>query len=254
MVTLEPETMAETVGFWQAKGFFTQELEEINVSAGCSLTSQPTVLQDRPRRFAVGNKLAVSQFFKAWHEQNTDEIGGLLGYPKCCRNSYKKFCIDQRYFDPTWPIAVETCSITDDQLLIQIEASAEINVFWRSVGVRCVPHLPCRFDCAASLALSQRFLDAAMRHGFIDEVQWLREILSWPLEWSALHGIAEIKTPILKICTKTDFTRQKAVARRFGQGYPNEGGQGITFPYHLPQRKKLTESPGFQRGLINLAG
>ena len=34
----------------------------------------------------------------------------------------------------------------------------------------------------------------------------LYEILDWQLEWSALHGIAEIKNSLFKISTRTDAT------------------------------------------------
>ena len=30
-------------------------------------------------------------------------------------------------------------------------------------------------------------------------VSWLMEMLSWNVQWSALHGIAEIKTPVFPI-------------------------------------------------------
>ena len=30
------------------------------------------------------------------------------------------------------------------------------------------------------------------------------EILSWPVEWSVLHGIAEIKTPIFRVISRSD--------------------------------------------------
>ena len=82
-------------------------------------------------------------------------------------------------------------------------------------------------------------------------MDWLLDILSWPTEWSALHGIAEIKTPVLKGSVRTDATPNKYVVRRKGDTFPLEGAQGLNFPYRIPRKPLLTQSPGFQRGLDN---
>ncbi len=87
--------------------------------------------------------------------------------------------------------------------------------------------------------------------GYEEEMEWLLEILSWPLEWSCLHGIAEIKTPVLKVSTTTDATASKYVVRVQGDRYPAEGSQGLNFPYRLSQPPLVTQSRGFQRGLAN---
>ena len=82
----------------------------------------------------------------------------------------------------------------------------EANILWRWMGARAVPHLPCRFDCEPTVALAQQCLAVGRAAGFDTEMDWLLEILRWPVEWSALHGIAEIRTPVLKVSTRTDAT------------------------------------------------
>ena len=66
--------------------------------------------------------------------------------------------------------------------------------------------------------------------GFGAEIEWLGEILGWPLEWSALHGIAEIKTPVLRASARTDATPRKYVVRWEGESYPEGGASGLRFP------------------------
>ena len=44
-------------------------------------------------------------------------------------------------------------------------------------------------------------------------MQALREILNFPLEWSSLHGIAEIINPIFKISTRSDATKYRYTIR-----------------------------------------
>jgi SAM-dependent methyltransferase len=56
-------------------------------------------------------------------------------------------------------------------------------------------------------------------------------MLTWPMEWSALHGIAEIRTPLLKIATDAEATPEKHVVRTTGSAYPDEGARGIVYPY-----------------------
>jgi len=97
----------------------------------------------------------------------------------------------------------------------------------------------------------ERFVEVGRAAGYEQEMDWLLEILSWPVEWSALHGIAEVKTPVLKVSTRTDATPGKYVVRRQGDAYPAEGAQGLAFPYRMPRRPLLTQSPSFHRGLVN---
>jgi hypothetical protein len=76
-------------------------------------------------------------------------------------------------------------------------------------------------------------------------------MLRWPVEWSALHGIAEIKTPVVKISTRTDATPQKYTVRYLGDRYPEIGVQGLTFPYKQPAKRKVSDSQQYKAGLEN---
>ena len=60
-------------------------------------------------------------------------------------------------------------------------------------------------------------------------MDWIEEILSWPASWSALHGIAEVKTPVLKVSTRTDATAHEFVVRRHGRGMPAEAAPAWSF-------------------------
>ena len=62
-------------------------------------------------------------------------------------------------------------------------------------------------------------------------MDWLEEILSWPASWSALHGIAEVKTPVLKASTRTDATAHEFIVRRHGPRLPAEAVAGLGFPF-----------------------
>ena len=151
--------------------------------------------------------------------------------------------------DTTWPMAVATVGETNGEHELTVAGPPEGNILWRWMGARAVPHLPCRFDCAATVGLGRRLMEIGREGGHAEAMSWLGDILRWPVEWSALHGIAEVKTPVLKVSTRTDATPVKYVVRREGDRYPTEGARGLVFPYRVPTRRRVTESRGFRRGL-----
>jgi SAM-dependent methyltransferase len=89
--------------------------------------------------------------------------------------------------------------------------------------------------------------------GFELECKWLEEILRWPAEWSALHGIAEIRTPVVKIVTLTDATPGKLRVRYQGTPTlsPEHAGTGLVFPFRRKSSLPLILSRAFQLGLAN---
>src|SRR5207302_1772102 len=175
----------------------------------------------------------------------------MLGYPACCYAFFRQVWVEQGLVDTTWPMAVATASPSNGTTIIEVNGPPEANILWRWMGARAVPHLPCRPDCRDTLEFGKKLVEVGRETGYGTEMDWLVEILSWPAEWSALHGIAEIKTPVLKVSTRTDATARKYVVRRHGEAYPAAGAQGLTFPYRIPRRPLLTESRAFQRGLAN---
>jgi hypothetical protein len=205
---------------------------------------------DRPFRVRVviARLHDLAAFKRAWDDADQEGIGSMLGYPPCCREFFRDVWVEQGLVDPTWPMAVASPGRQEDAGLVEVDGPPQANIFWRWMGVRAVPHLPCRADCAATIALADQMLAVGREAGFQEEMEWTLEILSWPLEWSALHGIAVVKTPILKVTTMTDATADKYVVRRAGTSYPREGSRGLDFPYR-PARRGLSSSQAFERGL-----
>lgn len=178
-------------------------------------------------------------------------MGQLLGFPDCCQHFFRETWVEQSLVDTTWPMATSTKNVLREATNVEVDGSAEANILWRWMGIRAVPHLPCSFECEHTVALGKKLVQVGRDTHYNEEMDWLMDILDWPVEWSALHGIAEIKTPILKVSTRTDATSSKYVVRREGQTFPSEGAQGLRFPYKPPLKPFLTKSPAFQRGLDN---
>ena len=197
IATSAPENLPSLGHTWAEHGLSAVPIEMIGVN-GQPYAATPVAVQAGgpfAYRIVVGRVDDVAAFGRAWEVGDDTAIGELLGYPACCRDFFRGTWVDEGMVDTTWPMAaasgrVEACSV-------EVAGPPLANILWRWVGARAVPHLPCRTDCEATVAFGEALVAVGRATGFADEMDWLEEVLSWPVEWSALHGIAEIKTPIL---------------------------------------------------------
>lgn len=179
----------------------------------------------------IGRRRDAKSFRSAWCRMDHFEMGGLLGFPSCCRTFFGYAFKEAHFNDPVWLIAQDTPGNRVTGNTVEVSGHAEINIFWRYLGVRMVPHLPCNFQCVESKLLAQRFANLGESLGFTEVMATMREVFRWPLEWSGLHGIAEVRTPIVKFVFPTDATATKLTVRWQGDVYPEIGAHGIGFPY-----------------------
>lgn len=155
-------------------------------------------------------------FLEAWREQNNQKIGIYLGYPQCCRNFFSQYWVDQNWMDTTLPMLMDGKSW-------DCNGHLECNILLRHLGVRAVSHLPCSFHCEESKAIGKALLEVAVEEGYTIEVDWIYEMLAWPISWSSLHGIAITTTPVLKIVSATDALKEKVEVSNRGIILPLEG-------------------------------
>ena len=204
-------------------------------------------------QLVIGRPAEVDAFLRAWAAGDAAAMGRLLGQPACCLAFQYRVWAELGLEDTTWPMALAGGPPTNGGTLLEMTGPPQTNVLWRWLGVRPVPHLPCGPTCPHTVALADRLAEVGRRAGFAAEMDWLAEILSWPVEWSSLHGIAEVRTPVLKISTRTDPLARAYVVRRHGDHYPDEGANALRFPYRQARAPLLTLSHGFRRGLENAA-
>lgn len=197
-------------------------------------------------RVVIGEKQDLISFRKAWNDRDDIAIGELLGYPDCCQQFFSKIWVSEQKIDTTWDMFAQDQH--SDCLNIK-DLPIYNNLFWRWMGVRTVSHLPCSKNCQASMDLGASLLELGSTVGYKDEINWIKEILSWPINWSSLNGIAEIKTPILKFITNTDLYPSKKEIKIYSTSYPENGASGVNFPYTSKPLKKLSEKKSFQKGL-----
>jgi SAM-dependent methyltransferase len=252
ITVVSSESLVESSATWLDHGLMALPFE-IQGSAN-SYSSTPVAYEaGKPFVFraVVGRPDDVRAFRAAWVASDDKAIGALLGYPPCCTAFFRRTWVDQRLVDTTWAMACETVQEVNGHRTLEVRGPPEANILWRWMGVRAVPHLPCRFDCPSTVELGRRLVEVGRAAGYAQEMDWLMEILRWPLEWSALHGIAEVRTPVLKVSTRTDATPVTYVVRRAGDAYPAEGARGLVFPYRVPAKPLLTSSVAFRRGLAH---
>lgn len=236
--SLTPQALVEVSGWAAEKGLSTVALGQQGRAEGYSASSAPFD-PSKPwnYRVAIVEPDFSPHFLEAWRSGNDENIGMLLGFPVCCRRFFKRVWVDAKRVDTTWEMALETWKsgiITEPLMgMLQGESISECNILLRWLGVRMIPHLPCSFNCEATKGRGQQYAKLFIRYGYKKELHWIQEMLRWSVEWSALHGIAEIKTPVCKIAARTDATPSKYTVRLHGDYYPSEGASGLEFPYQM---------------------
>lgn len=209
--------------------------------------------EEQPLKYwaVIGTDENNQVFKSAYQNGEQDTMSLLQGSPECCTNFFHKMGIEEKFFDMTWPMAVNTKEEEIQQNTIGVEPIFQCNTLLKSLGIKPVFHSPCSFNCPGTIELADKLNTLGEKIGYKKEINWLSEILSWPVEWSALHGIAEIKTPILKISTNTDATAVKYTVRFMGTLYPEETVTGLVFPYLQPDRLLISGSKSYKKGLLN---
>ncbi|MEM7040739.1 MAG: hypothetical protein AAF570_27505 [Bacteroidota bacterium] len=137
--------------------------------------------------------------------------------------------------------------------IIQLDTHPILNVLLRPLGIYLFRHHLCSFDCAATTAMYEGIFQQYLETPDRPEARWLAEMLSWPVQYSALHGIAEVHTPVFKLIVPTRPSLGKHTVRLNGTLVPEHAAKGVHFPYRLPRKKTVTDSRGFKNGLQSIA-
>ena len=222
------------------------------------LVASPTESKTNLSRYAASLKqVPVSPEFhvlvgSAETVGNTDweddaAVGAILGYPQCCVAFFEDVWCGQHYIDTSWPMAANTVAVASPTSPLVIDDPLPYcNIFNRWASVRAVAHLPCSLKCEATQEVGAAFVYLGRQLGHCQEMDDLEAVLSWPVEWRALHGVAEVRSPLFRITSNTDATASTYVVQLRGSSYPAEGAQGTVFPYKRNMGRVLTEGRSFR--------
>jgi hypothetical protein len=204
LTTVNPEGLAPLSAWAASHGLAITVLASEPLGDG--YTSAVPLTGKLGLRVAVfGGAVSGTAWQDAWGD--ADEVGRLLGFPECCRSFFEREWGPR--IDMTVPMARGATAVA---------GPVETNVLLRQLGLRCVPHLPCAFDCARSVELGREML-SVFRKLDADAASWLEEALSWEVLWTALHGACEVTTfgdggnPILKFAASTDYSAKRLALR-----------------------------------------
>lgn len=252
LTSVASDQLVQRSAHWAGHGLAAMPVSMSGTCGGYASTSiAPRVGEPFEYRIAVGALPAVSALKRAIDAGDDGEMGRLLGFPSCCIAFFRRTWVDDHCVDTTWAMAANsvTADVRGQTLDIPEGTPFQANILWRWIGPRAVPHLPCSFMCSATVEFGDALMAVGRRAGYAEEMAWLEEILRWPASWSGLHGIAEVKTPILKVSTRTDATGHEFVVRKHSGRVPAEAVSGLTFPFREPGRPGLTQSLAFRKGL-----
>jgi len=188
-------------------------------------------------RVAVCTPTVATVWLNAWETSDNDAIGILLGYPECCRKFFQTTWVEKDLVDTTWAQA-KNGNEPDLYDVINVSPDPACNVTLRHLGLRWVSHLPCSFHCQSTIDYVDS-IRPVIKEFYPEEHRTLTEALLWPVKWSALHGIAEIVTPVCRIISRTDATLVKYTVHQHGALYPAEGARGTEFPFKVVEHQRI---------------
>ena len=230
---VHPDQYPGLVATLAANGLEIETLRRVGITKHYSSSlREPAPGEATGHWSVIGRRAAIEEFRSAYERNDSTEMGQLLGYPECCTRSFDEVWTRRGYADTTWPMAHRTCSkLQTAPDVIEVGENARCNILLRMARTtRPVFHLPCRFDCDATRDLAESLAALWRETGHVEELLWLDQMLRWPIEWSALHGIAEIKTPVVKVvgADGCDARQVRGTLPRFG--YPGRGCPRIDVP------------------------
>ncbi|QRY55975.1 hypothetical protein [Sphingobacterium siyangense] len=193
----------------------------------------------------IGLRSHVLSFMRGIKDSNLELIADYLHHETF---KYWRDYATHQLLDSTWSFFTEI-DMKEGKLIAQ--DNTLLNPCWRNCGISSVPYNPALLDCGYGLQVASAIQSVAKKN--LQELHnaWY-ELLSWPVEWSALHGIAEVKTPIFKMVYNTDTTAGKYTLQLQSDTYPENGLRGLLFPYKKPKKLYYTESKHAAAGVQHL--
>jgi hypothetical protein len=195
-------------------------------------------------------------------------MGELLGYPQCCIDNFITNWVTNNSIDPTFDqskyttgMEIENRNVSNPEdknetitetwhISMPPTTPFEASTMLRWVGVRLVPHLPCSWECEHSIQMAKEVYEFRHQSMYKEEIETIYEMLQWPVEWSVMHGIAEIYTPCFRVFTRGDCTIDKYVVQKQSDYFPLNGSRGNRFPFKT-KKNKVSESKSFKLSLVD---
>jgi len=197
---------------------------------------------------AVGTGDTASSIAHAVRVGDFDAVARDIGVADCCREADR----ERRAAgirDGMWNAAERTENRSLEGQRITLHGPpAHNHMLSRAFGCNLSERLPCAFDCPNVGRVVKATADVENEVD-PEAAAWRQEMLGWSMSWSALHGIAEVRTPVAKVIYATDATATRFDIHYVGTSVPSEGAIGLTFPLNEPRHRRAGDSRQFHAGM-----
>jgi hypothetical protein len=153
-----------------------------------------------------------------------------------------------------WDVAVGSPgSLQKAPGLIEHHSTPVTIHLWQDFGLSLFAHAPSSLSCINCAILVKDHFEWMRSIKLEKEAEIAEEILSWPVEWSSLNGIEELRTPIVKLMS-TNWLHpyhEKRIVQVHGTKYPQEGAFGLQFPYRKKHFRAVSDSASFKKGILH---
>jgi hypothetical protein len=230
------------VSEWSGRGLKSYIISRDEATRVHALNGKTPNLTPADDVHLVTRRERMEELAAKWRSADSAEMADWLGYPPCCVAFLRTVALERRCLDTTWAM-VEGHIQEEKAARIAEIASGAVNPLLTALGLRAAPHRPCGFNCEATQRLATVYSDLRAEAAPQSNPGMLAEVLGWPVEWSSLHGIIEVRLPVLKLCYDGDATAATYKVRLIGGALPEQAAQGLGFPHRLPERARRTVTP-----------
>lgn len=172
----------------------------------------------------------VNQILLSDDESEYDRVSEIYGIPQCCSNGLTTNSTEGDT-DRVYEAACNTESaVAMDERHQEIEITSPnplLNVFWRSVGIQFISHIPHSFDCMESQEIAKKNYTTLVNRGYQDLADMALAWLDLEQSWSGYSSLAHVKNPFwVHVYTTDDYWDEKKVIWNGAHSPAPEGEHG----------------------------
>jgi hypothetical protein len=243
-IVVVPRTQASALASeWSDRGLRSRVLDRDDAMRVRALSGKTRNLAPADELHLLTRSDRIAELEAIWRSADLAEMASWLGYPPCCVAYLRTTVVERQCLDTTWSMVGGQIHQENGARIAEITGCA-VNPLLSALGLRATPHRPCSFHCRATQHLATAYDNLRTKDASRPDQETLAEVLGWPVEWSSLHGIIEVKLPILKLCYDGDATATLYKVRLTGGALPELAARGLGFPHRPPPRRRARTEAG----------
>lgn len=220
---------------WLSMGLSVLPVKLVGASQGFAHYHEPPS-KEGPNNVCViiAQKYSDAVDYRLAFEMGDHEKQGFfLGFPECCSKFFARSWADG-YIDPIWQSALASEISEKEDKRLRIKKHPYSNSMLRYIGIRFGFHIACSFACKETIAqISERIKLVGAK----EVLKVFEDLLSMPMSWDCLAGVAIIRTPIFQILTSSNRSADRYLVEADGDFIPENASRGCVWPYTIEVKK-----------------